>query len=469
MIIENKKKNKVTVLSVWCIIKKEFMLKKMLYAILLMPMFVVAQHTIKGTFSPAEDFEYAILYKVTPTTSLYVANTQVDKKGNFEFQLDSTITKGMYRLVYAVPQEEFNFDIIYNAKEDVSLTFNTETGVKYNTSVENTLINSYTTSMSMVSQSIGNFYRQQSTDTLALAAIFKTQKETQVEYGKAAEGTIALHFIKANSPYIPEGFEDISTYIKNLKAHFFDHVDFDNEILQSSNFLIERSLNYVFGMTSKEDNEVISYEKNIDEVYAAMKDANPVIKSTLLEILWQQMVDANFEAVANYIADTYLIEIAQTLNDIELVDGLTLFKSLSIGNKAPEFNVDLGEGVNKTEVSLYDLDMAQEYVVVFWSSTCSHCLNEIPKLQTYIKSMSEGKVKVIAVGLEDETTLSLWEKAIVNYPEFIHVLGFGKWNNEIGNSYNVTATPTYYILNANKKIIAKPYDFEAFKKYMDQK
>jgi len=113
--------------------------------------------------------------------------------------------------------------------------------------------------------------------------------------------------------------------------------------------------------------------------------------------------------------------------------------------------------------------MAQAYVVVFWSSTCSHCLNEIPKLQTYVKSMKEGKVKVIAVGLEDELSLSTWEKAIVKYPEFIHVLGLGKWSNEIGNSYNVTATPTYYILNSNKKIIAKPYNFEAFKKYMDQK
>ncbi len=34
--------------------------------------------------------------------------------------------------------------------------------------------------------------------------------------------TIALHFIKANKPYIPEEFEDIKTYINNLKYHFFD-------------------------------------------------------------------------------------------------------------------------------------------------------------------------------------------------------------------------------------------------------
>ena len=76
--------------------------------------------------------------------------------------------------------------------------------------------------------------------------------------------------------------------------------------------------------------------------------------------------------------------------------------------------------------------------------------------------MGDGQIKVIAVGLEDDPIL--WEKEIAKYPEFIHVLGLGKWSNAIGKSYNVTATPSYYILDKEKKIIAKPYDFEAFKK-----
>jgi protein-disulfide isomerase len=46
-------------------------------------------------------------------------------------------------------------------------------------------------------------------------------------------------------------------------------------------------------------------------------------------------------------------------------------------------------------------------------------------------------------------------------------LGFGKWDNEIGNSYNVTSTPTYFVLDKDKKIMAKPYDFEALKKILN--
>ena len=443
------------------------MFKKLSFVLAFLPTFVMAQHTIKGSFSPAKDYEWVVLYKVTPTSSVYIENTEINEKGDFEFQLDSTVTQGMYKLVYALPQEDNNFDIIYNAKEDIELNFNQETGIEYQSSIENQLVASYSNSMSLVSQSIGNFFEQQSTDTLALASIFKTQRETQTNFEAAATGTIALHFIKANKPYIPDEFEDIKTYINNLKNHFFDHVDFNNETLQSSNFLIERTLNYVFGLSSEAENDTENYKKNIDDVFLAMNDANPVIKSTLLEVLWQQMVDSNFEEVANYISDNYLIGLAEALDDKELVDGLTLFKNLSLGKQAPDFEITLTAKFGTDTTMLSKLNSADNYLLIFWSSTCSHCLKEIPLIQTYIKKFETGKLQVVAIGLEDKP--NRWQREISKYPEFKHVLGLGKWQNKIGNSYNVTATPTYYVLDKDKNIIAKPYDFEAFKKFMDQK
>ena len=45
----------------------------------------------------------------------------------------------MYRIVYALPQEENNFDIIYNAKENIELSFDQEIGVNFIKSIENNL------------------------------------------------------------------------------------------------------------------------------------------------------------------------------------------------------------------------------------------------------------------------------------------------------------------------------------------
>tara|TARA_R110000868_G_scaffold160412_4_gene390013 strand:- start:6071 stop:7396 length:1326 start_codon:yes stop_codon:yes gene_type:complete len=439
------------------------MLKRVIISVLFLPCFLFSQHSIKGTFTNAKDYKYALLYKIMPLSSSYITNAEINEDGNFTLPLDSTVTAGMYKVVYAMPKEDYNFDVIYNGKEDIELTFNSETGITFQESIENKLLAGYSSSMLLVSQSISNFYRQHGTDTLALTSIFKTQRETQSNFEIAAKGTMALQFIKANSPYIPNNYEDVNTYVKNLETHFFDHVDFNNTTLQSSNFLLERMYNYVFGIDADSKNIMAQYEHNMDEFCLAMKDAPLAIKSSLLLQLWQIMVDSEFESVANYISDTYLIDIAKTLNDQVLIDGLVQFKNTSMESKAPDFRLDGTENGKK----LSDLSGSEYYVIVFWSSTCSHCLNEIPQLENFIKTLKKGELQVIAVGLEDDE--KSWATAIKKSPEFIHVLGLGKWDNEIGDKYDVTATPTYFVLDKNKRIIAKPIDIEALESFFNSK
>ena len=72
--------------------------------------------------------------------------------------------------------------------------------------------------------------------------------------------------------------------------------------------------------------------------------------------------------------------------------------------------------------------------------------------------MEKCAYMVIAIGLEDEPYA--WRNKIHDFPEFINVLGLGKWQNEIGKNYGVNATPSYFILDKDKKIIAKPEAFE---------
>ena len=438
-------------------------MKRLFFLSLLVPSLLLAQHTVKGVFSPPKDYNVVLLYKVTPTISKYISNAEINKDGSFKIKLDSTVTKGIYRLVYAVPQEDYNFDIIYNGKEDIELAFNSETGVEFKKSIENKLLASYTNSMSLVTQSIGNYFSKQSKDTTALKAIFKTQKETQSSFEKAAKEFMALEFIKANKPYVPLKIEDVNVYSNNLKEHYFDYVDFNNKTLQSSSFLQEKMLNYVFGMSSDLEDEITNYKKNIDVVCNKMKDTPNKVKRILLVDLWQQMVDLNYEPVANHIAEKYLMDVAVALNDQELLGTLILYKNLSIGNKAPDFNVEIKQKEKLITKKLSELNVAENYILVFWSSTCSHCLDEIPQLQTYIQSKEKGLVKVVAVGLEDEPYR--WKDLTYSFPEFIHVYGEGKWDNEIGDAYGVISTPTYFILNKDKKIVEKPEDFETLKAF----
>jgi len=440
------------------------MLKKLIFLFFILPTFVMAQSTIKGTFSPAEEFNYALLYKVTPTANTYVSNAEIID-GKFIFELDSTATKGMYRLVYALPQEEYNFDIIYDAKEDIILSFDQEVGVNYTQSVENMLVNSYTSDMAVIGQNIGDYFKSESKDSLALIEIFRAQSKTQLDYEETAIGTIAESFIKANKPYIPDGFVDVKNYIENLKQHYFDNVDFNDETLQSSNFLSERITNYVFGMTDENMDDLETYRSNIGNVFDAMKEAQLDIKVLLFTILWRQMVDLGLESTANYISDNYLLSLAEKGNDKQLVSELKNFKNISIGTVAPDFSLEQTLGDITTKTKLSSLNTANEYVIVFWSSGCSHCLQEIPQLREFVKTQEKGKLQVIAIGLED--TPVNWNSLVVSYPEFIHVLGLGKWTNKLGILYNINSTPTYFVLDKDKKIIAKPDNITELVEYFE--
>ncbi len=443
-------------------------LKYFLILFLVAPFIFYGQHSIKGTFTPAGNFELALLYKVEPTHSNYVTNTPIAADGSFEITLDSTITKGMYRITYAVPQEEYNFDVIYNGEEDIELDFNSETGVKFLSSRENKLLESYTNSMLMITNSISNYYgdTSETKDTLALAAIFKTQRETQQGFEEASKGTIVSNFIKANKPYIPKHAVDVQTYIQGLKDNYFNYVDFNNGTLQRSKFLTERMLNYVFGMSSNNGNEIEDYKRNIEVFNSKIKDAADVIKKSLYTDLWEQMVDLKMEPVANFIAEKYLMDLSVKLNDQLLLQALILYQDTSIGNPAPDFSTEVKEKEKTVLKHLSELNIAEHYIIAFWSSGCSHCLDEIPQLHEFSKALENEKLKVIAIGLEDEP--DGWKSLTYDFPNFLHVYGEGKWDNKIGNSYGVTATPTYFILDKDKKIAAKPEDLEALKQFFEK-
>jgi len=438
--------------------------KRLLFLLAVLPTMLFAQHTIKGTFSPAKDFKFAFLYRVTAETALFVDNADLKEDGTFEFTLKDNTIPGTYRLVYAQPQDQYNFDFIVSNKEDIVLKFDTKNGLTFDKSGENKMYNSYNRSMALVNKSIRNYYSTGKKDKSGYSKIFNILKKTQNEFEKASDGMIANQFIKACRPYIPNELEDVATFSKNIQSNYFSNIDFGNKTLQNSNFLIKTTIDYVIGFINPKNPDA-SYMQNVDAVVKAI-GSNPKIKSTLLEVLWNQFSVEGNETVTNYIGSKYLLDIARANNDNELANSIIYFKNASIGNIAPDFDLEIKGKDDKVSLSkLSKLEGSNNYLIFFWSTTCSHCLDEIPILKEYVKSKTKEDIKVIAVALDND--LYRWKDLTYQYPDFIHVFGEGKWDNEIGNQYNVTGTPSYFILNKDKKIIEKPEDIIAFKKDLD--
>ena len=419
--------------------------------------FSYSQQTISGTFSPAEEFTYAFLYRATPIGADYINRAEISEDGSFSIPFDSTTTQGVYKIVYALPPEENNFDFMYNGKESVAFTFSLDEGLDFTLGEDNKLWESYSKSMEMANMTLSNFYSQESTDTNAYMAIIKTMKDTQVAYEASSKETMASVFINANTPYIPETYEDLSTYSKHLKRDYLKYTDFSNPLLQSSDFLVDRVMAYIFGMTANSSND--TYKKDVDDLMATIGEGNTDIKTILFEMIWRRFIDMDNPEMANYIGDNYLMELSKQTNYEALTKELIVYKNNTIGNKATNFDLAITKEGETISTTLHDLDIANQYLVIFWSSTCGHCLEELPHVQELLTNHKD--LKVIAIGLEEEA--QNWQTKIVEFPNFIHVLGLGKWDNPTSDAYGVGSTPSYFLLDKDKIIIAKPFDVEALK------
>lgn len=138
-----------------------------------------------------------------------------------------------------------------------------------------------------------------------------------------------------------------------------------------------------------------------------------------------------------------------TIND-RLASTLKSNANVEMGAVFP--NIKFQSATNTTAKSLHDIK-ADKKVIVFWSSTCSHCESELPKL---LEKYNELKAKNIqVVGLSLDVDKNSYTQKIAAFP-WVNDSELRGWNSSYVDIYNVHATPTYFILDANNKIINKP-------------
>ena len=132
-----------------------------------------------------------------------------------------------------------------------------------------------------------------------------------------------------------------------------------------------------------------------------------------------------------------------------------------IGAQAADLNMVDSTGKPKTL-----FNQAAEYTfVVFWDPTCGHCKEEIPRIDSFYRaSWKEKGMKIYAV-LSDNDKKTEW----VNYlkekklSDWINVYETKEAENLISSTnqpsykqlYDVIQTPTIFLLDKEKRIIAK--------------
>ncbi len=133
-----------------------------------------------------------------------------------------------------------------------------------------------------------------------------------------------------------------------------------------------------------------------------------------------------------------------------------------IGNTAPELKLQDSEG---NYYSLRQMN-AKFTLLYFWEPDCNHCQKTTPQLNKDLFQELKGKgVDIYAVLTQNNK--EKWMKAVQEYKiqEWTNVWD-PMYTSNFRRLYDVTSTPIIYILDKNKKIVAKRLDVESAVKFL---
>jgi len=253
------------------------------------------------------------------------------------------------------------------------------------------------------------------------------------------------------------------------KNHFFDYIDFsDNQLLYSP--VYHRKLKYYFDrvVIRRPDSAIAA----ADRLLKKLENKPEYFQYTLAFVFnkYAQTKYMGFDQVMVHLAENYYLNGRAHWVSDEYLDKLRervqKLKPNLIGNKAPK--LDKAQSIEGYFYPLHDVE-AKYTVVAFWEPNCGHCKKVIPNLhETVFSEMHNIGVQVYAFYTQVDKK---------EWSNFLEEKGLTDWINvwdpnnftDFRNKYDVYSTPSLFLLNQDKEIIAKRVDVETIKSIILEK
>lgn len=255
----------------------------------------------------------------------------------------------------------------------------------------------------------------------------------------------------------PDSVRWVRTFYYN-KDHFFDNVSFTDERLLRTPILYSRLQAYFSYIERFEPPDSLNHE--VDKLIKKTEKDYKMFQFVAVYLFnhFRESEIMGHDAVIVKIADDIYLSgkadwVSKEFKE-DLKKQVDLIRPNLIGKKAENIVMDSYKGIY---VSLYDVE--KEFTILyFWEPDCGHCKEATPKLKAFYDKQHDYTFEVFAVCTTAEK--AKWTK----YIEENKLTWINGWDPERRSHYdyyyNVQSTPTVYILDKNKKIIAKKLSVE---------
>ncbi len=267
------------------------------------------------------------------------------------------------------------------------------------------------------------------------------------------------------SPTLADGSKDTLFPILYLRDHFFDNIEFDNDVILRTpiydsklNFWIEKR-NYPIPD---------SLIKAVDFIVGKARADSNMYKYTLITLsnYFEKSKRMGTDKILHHIFKKYYVDgdVWWTSEEVDkkIKEYVILHSYNQIGMTAPDLVMrDTTGAFHQLHAIKAPLTM-----VYFWSATCGHCKRATPILQRLYNRYEKEGFKVYSVCIDhDLTPYYIYLKK--HKHKFINVTDTGNTTN-FRTYYNVRSTPTTYLLDEKKKIKYKRFDMHSLEKILRQ-
>jgi thiol-disulfide isomerase/thioredoxin len=407
------------------------------------------------------------------------------------FKGNKRLPGGIYAIVF--PGKKFSADFLIDKEQIINIKADTAnlanmivTGSKENvlfqqyqkyvnakglqlTAEKNAYLNSTTTKDSAIHEAAYNKYNAELNDyrndiiknkpTSMMATLLNAMKEPVIPIQNAI-----THQDSLNNYY----------YYKN---HYWDGITFMDERVIRTPFFLPKLERYYREVIPQAADSII---KDIDYKLLLARNA-PEMYKYLLNWYTDEYINPKYmgqDAVFVHLFENYHSKgLTNWLNQKQL-DIITRRAYMQMANLIGEKAANL-EMLNTADkpTSLYAVD-ADYTVLIFWDPTCGHCKEELPKIDSvYRASWKKNNVKIFTVLTEDK--VSEWHNYIKehNLNDWINVYQTKEMEAAEATAqkpgfrqlFDVTMTPTLFLLDKDKRIIGKKLNWEQLNDFLQLK
>ena len=237
-----------------------------------------------------------------------------------------------------------------------------------------------------------------------------------------------------------------------------DQIDFSDTTLIEGDFMWQTIAEYITEVQNSEPNP-----KNQSYMMILATDnvlSRCVVSYPMYLAVYQYLLSGFSELGANMVVD-YLVRMPyiEYLNPTDeqrstITNISESYNRVKIGIKTPDIQCIT---INKLEFTLSKVE-TKYTVVLFWSYSCPHCHQLVKQLGELAKESDDISIVTVCVSRDWKKVKRLLKKS--GLKKQYNICDGKGWDSQIVEDYAVDMTPSLFLLDENKVIIAKPFDIE---------